>query len=56
MKPSEHLQVGQCPLCHGSGRRPELTLQIADPSIEDRLGLCPLCLGTRKWPPPGDDE
>lgn len=41
-------------MCHGSGERPPTTIQIADPTIEDRLGICPLCLGSKKWPPPGD--
>jgi hypothetical protein len=51
VKPSDHLLAGECPFCHGTGRRPELTLQLADPTIEDRLGVCPLCHGSAVWPP-----
>jgi excinuclease UvrABC ATPase subunit len=56
MKPSDHLKVGECPFCHGTGSVSDTTIYLADITVEDRLGICPLCHGSKKWPPPGDDE
>jgi hypothetical protein len=52
MKPSDHIAAGECPFCHGTGRRPRHTIQVADPDLADRLGICPLCYGTATWPLP----
>jgi hypothetical protein len=56
VRPSDHVAAGECPFCHGSGRRPRATIQIADADTADRLGLCPLCYGTARWPPPAEQQ
>lgn len=43
MKPSEHLAIGECPFCLGTGEVE---------SVIQGVIVCPLCLGTTRWPPP----
>jgi hypothetical protein len=46
MKPSDHLKIGECPFCCGTGEIESLIYG---------MHACPLCSGTKRWPPPEEE-